>query len=150
MIDIICTVDEKGIKAPNFDKILEWYHSQYRAIYGEDINLDNSTQDGQWIAIQAQAMNACNQAMVTVFNSFSPSKGRGAALSSNVKINGIRRMGATHSICDVTIKGERGTTIINGAIRDKDNKHNWLLPPKVNIPDDGEIIVAATCEDTGS
>lgn len=149
MIDIVCKVDDKGIKAPNFDKILEWYHKQYRAIYGVDINLDNSTQDGQWIAIQAQAINACNQAMVTMFNSFSPSKARGASLSSNVKINGIRRMGATRSVCDVTIVGEFGTTIINGIVRDKDNKHNWLLPEKVIVPKSGSIIVAATCEVPG-
>lgn len=150
MIDIICKVDEQGIHAPNFDKILEWYHKQYRAVYGEDINLDNSTQDGQWVAIQAQAINACNQAMVAVFNSFSPAKAIGEALSSNVKINGISRMGATHSTCDVIVSGDRGTFIENGIVRDKDNKHNWRLPERVSIPEGEEITVMATCEESGT
>ncbi|OUJ06574.1 hypothetical protein HK25_04055, partial [Acetobacter sp. DsW_059] len=85
---------------PTYDAILDWYQTQYRSIYGSDIVLDNSTQDGQWIAIQAQAMNACNQAMITVFNSFSPAKSQGTALSGNVKINGITRSAATNSTCD--------------------------------------------------
>ena len=70
--EIACTVTNTGITAPTYDVILAWYQTRYRAIYGTDIVLDNSTQDGQWIAIQAQAMNVCNQAMITVFNSFSP------------------------------------------------------------------------------
>ena len=53
---ISCMVTDTGITAPTYDVILAWYQSQYRAIYGADVVLDNSTQDGQWIAIQAQAM----------------------------------------------------------------------------------------------
>lgn len=77
--EIACTVSDAGITAPTYDVILAWYQDQYRAVYGSEIVLDNSTQDGQWIAIQAQAMNVCNQAMITVFNSFSPAKAQGVA-----------------------------------------------------------------------
>ena len=147
--EIACTVSDAGITAPTYDVILKWYQDQYRAIYGNDIVLDNSTQDGQWIAIQAQAMNVCNQAMITVFNSFSPAKAQGAALSSNVKINGITREAATNSTCDVVISGDPGTIITNGTVIDTVNRNQWVLPASVTIPDTGSITVTATCSIPG-
>lgn len=146
---IACTVTDAGITAPTYDVILAWYQTQYRAIYGNDIVLDNSTQDGQWIAIQAQAMNVCNQAMIAVFNSFSPAKAQGAALSSNVKINGITRDPATNSTCDVVISGDVGTVITNGTVQDTVNRNTWNLPSTVTIPDGGSITVTATCAVSG-
>ena len=147
--EIACTVTDTGITAPTYDVILEWYQNQYRSIYGSDIVLDNSTQDGQWIAIQAQAMNVCNQAMITVFNSFSPAKAQGAALSSNVKINGITRDAATNSTCDVIVIGDPGTIITNGIVIDTENRNQWVLPTSVTIPDTGSITVTATCSTPG-
>ena len=146
---IACTVTDTGITAPTYDVILAWYLTQYRAIYGADVVLDNSTQDGQWIAIQAQAMNVCNQAMITVFNSFSPAKAQGAALSSNVKINGITRDPATNSTCDVVISGDVGTVITNGTVQDAANRNTWNLPARVSIPEGGSVTVTATCSVSG-
>ena len=146
---IACTVTDTGITAPTYDVILAWYQTQYRAIYGNDVVLDNSTQDGQWIAIQAQAMNVCNQAMITVFNSFSPAKAQGAALSSNVKINGITRDPATNSTCDGVISGDVGTVITNGTVQDTVNRNTWNLPATVTIPEGGSITVTATCAVSG-
>lgn len=148
--EIACTVSDTGITAPTYDVILDWYQDQYRAVYGSDIVLDNSTQDGQWIAIQAQAMNVCNQAMITVFNSFSPSKAQGTALSSNVKINGITRDAATNSTCDVVISGDVGTTITNGTVQDTVNRNTWSLPTSVTIPEEGIITVTSTCTTSGA
>lgn len=147
---ISCMVTDTGITAPTYDVILAWYQSQYRAIYGADVVLDNSTQDGQWIAIQAQAMNVCNQAMITVFNSFSPAKAQGTALSSNVKINGISRDPATNSTCDVVISGDVGTIITNGTVQDTVNRNTWNLPARVTIPQSGSITVTATCSVSGA
>ncbi len=146
---IACTVTDAGITAPTYDVILAWYQTQYRAIYGNDVVLDNSTQDGQWIAIQAQAMNVCNQAMITVFNSFSPVKAQGAALSSNVKINGITRDPATNSTCDVVISGDVGTVITNGTVQDTVNRNTWNLPATVTIPEGGSITVTSRCAVSG-
>ena len=147
---IICNVTDKGITAPTYDVILNWFQEQYRSIYGQDIVLDNSTQDGQWIAIQAQAVNASNQAMIAVFNSFSPAKAQGTALSSNVKINGIKRKDGSNSSCDVIITGVPGTIIQNGLIQDTINNYTWKLPVTVIIPSSGEITVTSICQVPGA
>lgn len=42
----ICTIDEAGIHAPDFPTVLNWLKEQYRAIYGQDVYLENDSQDG--------------------------------------------------------------------------------------------------------
>lgn len=148
--DIACTVDATGIYAPTYSEILEWLQGQFLSIYGADVSLDNSTQDGQWIGIIAQAVNASNQAMIAAFNSFRPSFAQGAGLSSVVKINGISRDGETYSTCDVVISGTVGATITNGSVRDTLYKYLWSLPTTVSIPAGGTITVTATCTTAGA
>ena len=48
-------LDSTGVHIPPLQEVLDWYTQQYKNIYGDDVNLDPDTQDGQWIAIQAQA-----------------------------------------------------------------------------------------------
>lgn len=89
--NIQCKIDEKGITRPDFANILDWLQNTYREIYGDDIVLESSTQDGQWLAILALAIHNCNNMAVSIFNSFSPATAQGVALSNAVKINGITR-----------------------------------------------------------
>ncbi|NHN93453.1 baseplate J/gp47 family protein [Acetobacter sicerae] len=148
--DIACTVDATGIYAPTYSEILEWLQGQFLSIYGADVSLDNSTQDGQWIGIIAQAVNASNQATIAAFNSFRPSFAQGAGLSSVVKINGISRDGETYSTCDVVISGAVGATITNGSVRDTLYKYLWSLPTPISIPTGGTVTVTATCTTAGA
>ncbi|QNT79181.1 baseplate J/gp47 family protein [Entomobacter blattae] len=148
--DIALNVDITGIHAPTFEMVLAWYQSRYREIYGTDIVLDNATKDGQWIAVQARAYYDVVSAAVGVYNAFSPSTAQGVGLSSVVKINGIARAVATRSTCDVTITGDAGVVITNGAIRHNVTNMVWSLPAQVTIPLEGFIVVTATCSEEGA
>ncbi|MBA1879044.1 baseplate J/gp47 family protein, partial [Escherichia coli] len=68
----------------------------------------------------------------------------GAALTSNVKINGISRKGATNSTVDLLLTGAAGTTIINGSVKDSNNVI-WRLPASVVVGVDGTVMATATC-----
>jgi uncharacterized phage protein gp47/JayE len=149
MATLACTIDANGISAPSYTDILAALKSAYQSIYGSDIYIEPDSQDGQLIAVFAQAINDCNQATISVYNSFSPAKGQGAALSSNVKINGLARQVASNSTVDVTIVGVAGSVITSGIVQDS-NKYRWDLPPTVTIPVSGQIIVTATCETSGA
>lgn len=146
---IVPTIDANGITAPNFADILDYLQTQYRGIYGEDVYLGNDSQDGQFLGVIASAINDCNAATVAVYNSFSPASAQGNGLSSNVKINGLRRKSPTNSTVDVRIVGQVGTTIVNGIVADT-NGNQWLLPASVVIPTSGEITVTATAQESGS
>lgn len=71
------TVDENGISVPQYSDILTFMKTQYRAIHGDDAYLESDSQDGQFLAIVAAAINDCNAAAVAIYNSFSPATAQG-------------------------------------------------------------------------
>jgi len=144
------TIDVNGISAPTYAEVLDYLQTQYRAIYGADIYLGNDSQDGQFLAIIASAINDSNAAAVAVYNAFSPATAQGNGLSSNVKINGISRLVASASTVDLLIVGQVGSIITNGIATDQNDTNNWILPATVTIPLAGEITVTATCADVGA
>jgi uncharacterized phage protein gp47/JayE len=146
---LIAQVTEAGISAPTFADVLSQLQEQFRAIYGVDVNLDNDSADGQWVSIIAAAINDANASLISVYNTFSPGTASGAALSSVVKVNGIRRQVASKSTVDLRIVGQAGTTITNGAVTDIDG-NRWILPASVVIPPAGEITVTATAQNDGA
>lgn len=143
------TIDASGISAPTFEDILASLTASYQSIYGSDTYLEPDSQDGQWIAIQAEAINDANQALIAGYFAYSPSTAQGVGLSSVVKINGIKRRVPSYSTVELTIIGQAGTVIDNGIAGD-DHGSQWALPAEVIIPLSGEITVTATCTEVGA
>lgn len=56
MTALIATITDKGVLAPTYSEVLAELQKKFRAIYGQDINLDNDTADGQWLGIVASAL----------------------------------------------------------------------------------------------
>lgn len=146
---IAATITETGVTAPTFSEILATLQAKFREIYGQDVNLDNDSADGEWLAFLAAAYNDCNAAVIAAYNAFSPATATGEGLSSVVKVNGIRRQSASRSTADLRLVGQAGTTITNGAAFDA-NDNRWLLPASVVIPSGGEITVTATANVDGA
>jgi uncharacterized phage protein gp47/JayE len=146
----IAVIDRAGIAIPVYTDILDYFQEQYRAIYGTDIDLDADTQDGQWVAILAQAINDANMTIEQVYHAYSPTYAQGAGLSSVIKINGIRRHIASFSSVVIKAVGVAGTDIGNGIVGDNLNlSSTWQLPPNVIIPPEGEISATATSLTSG-
>jgi uncharacterized phage protein gp47/JayE len=142
-------IDATGFHYADYPTVLAYIQDQYRTIYGQDVYLEADSQDGQWIAVQAQAMYDLMQVMALVYSSFSPITAIGDALSRNVQINGISRRVATYSTADLRIIGTHGTQILNGVAEDSAGI-KWRLPATVTIPSGGEITVTATAETIGA
>lgn len=142
-------IDETGFHYPDYPTILEWLQNKYKDIFGDDIYLESDSQDGQWLAIEAQAMYDSAVVAASTYNSFSPSSAQGVALARNVKINGIRKRVATKSTVDVKVGGTVGTVITNG-IGEDTLKQKWLLPSSVTIGVTGFTTVTATAENEGA
>lgn len=145
----IFTVSENGIQAPSYAEVFEYFQSQAREIFGQDVNIDADTQDGQLIAIFALALSDVNAQAIATYNQFNPNTAVGVGLDSAVKTNGITRHTATNSTVDLVLIGQAGTVITNGVATD-DNENRWLLPEQVVIPVSGEITVTATAEEVGA
>lgn len=142
-------IDSAGYHYPDYPTVLAWLTGKYESVVGTDVVLDPSTQDGQWIAIQAQAFYDVGVAGASVYNSFSPVTAQGAGLARVVKINGIFKQPATASTVDLVIVGVAGTTLTNSIAVDS-FQNQWALPSPTTIPNSGTITVTATCTVQGA
>ncbi|MNB62548.1 hypothetical protein D3C81_47630 [compost metagenome] len=148
-LGLSATVTAQGISAPDYQTILDTITSYFRQIYGSDAYLEPDSKDGQMVALVALAIHDANNTAIQIYNSYSPATAQAAALSSNVKINGITRKVATRSTVDVLLTGTAGTTITNGSVRDQ-NSVVWNLPTSVSIGVDGTVLATATCANSGA
>jgi len=145
----VCVISATGISRPTLATVLAWVVAQFTSIYGDDVSLDSSTMDGQWLGIIASMIDDANGMAVQAYNAFSPSTAQGTGLSSVVKINGIARLVPTYSTAPILVVGVAGTVIIAGLLGDAAN-YTWALPPSVTIPYSGQITVNATCTTAGA
>ncbi|ECE6272130.1 baseplate J/gp47 family protein [Salmonella enterica] len=148
-LGLSATVTAEGISAPDYQTILDTLTSYFQQIYGSDAYLEPDSKDGQMVALVALAIHDANNTAISVYNCFSPVTGYGAALTSNVKINGIARKGATNSTVDLLLTGTAGTTITNGTVKDTNNVI-WRLPASVVIGVDGTVTATAICSKSGA
>jgi uncharacterized phage protein gp47/JayE len=143
------TISATGISAPIFGDILASIQAYFMQIYGSDIVLDNSTQDGQLCGILASIINDCNSAAIAVYNNYSPTTAIGVGLSSIVKTNGIERLIATNSSAPMLLIGQPDLLIYNGAIQDLNN-NIWALPSPTQIGSNGQTTATAVCLTPGA
>ena len=144
----VCQITAAGCVRPTFADCLAYVQGSYRAIYGQDLVLEASTQDGQFMALLANAIHDANGETLAAYNAYSPSTAQGGGLSSVVKINGIRRKSPTYSTCDFLNVGQAFTQITGGVITDAAG-YRWTLPDFV-IPATGQILVTGTCQTIGA
>lgn len=142
-------ISDTGISAPTYAEVLAFLQAKYRSIYGADTYLEADSQDGQFLGVIALAISDANAATIAAYLSFSPGTAQKAALSSNVKINGIARAVPTNSQADLTIVGQAGTVITQGVAEDQAG-NKWALPVTVTIPPEGSIIITAICSTVGA
>lgn len=148
IVDLVY-IDAAGFHTPDYPTVLQYLKDEYKTIYGNDVYLEADSQDGQWVAIQAQAIFDALQVAQATYNSFSPLTAQSDALSRNVKINGIRRLSASYSQVDLLVVGQAGTTINNGQVEDTLGQ-KWNLPATVVVPVLGQITVTATSAEIGA
>lgn len=147
---LAASVTSTGISAPSFATILAGVQALFQNVYGSDIYLGNDSQDGQFCGLLANAINDCNNALISTYNSFSPASAQGTGLSSVVKINGLQRKTQTNSTVPVVLTGSVGYEITNGQISDANSTYTWNLPASVIFPSSGTITVTATCTTAGA
>ena len=141
-------IDDTGINYPDYPTLLAQIQSQLQDIFGNDINLDPDSQDGESTAIITQAIYDTMQIAVMTYNFYSPQFALSDSLDRNVRINGIFRQAGSFSTVNLTLIGTSGTVITNGVVQDSLGQF-WDLPPSVVIPISGTIIVTADSQIMG-
>ena len=140
-------IDEAGLHIPTYNDIKEYLLGEARGIFGQDIYLEPDGQDYQDIILRSDRIHDTFLAIKKIYNNRSPQAAVGGALTSLVKLNGIKPKSATPSTAVATITVEPRTQIINGIIAD-DKGINWTLPTPLVVPDGVGVMTMealATC-----
>lgn len=141
-------IDDAGLHIPTYIDIRDDLIEQFKQIYGQDIYLENDSQDYQMISAFALKTYDTMQMLQIIYNNRSPKTAVGTALDSIVKMNGIARKQASYSTCELTLTGDIGTMIASGICEDEAG-YKWDLPADLTF--ETEIITAvATCETLGA
>lgn len=142
-------IDATGMHIPTYADIRDDLISKMKEIFGNDIYIDEDSQDYQQISIFAKKIFDTNALALLTYNNRTVNTAIGVGLDNLCAIAGIVRKAATYSTVQLTITGAPTTVIASGKASDKDDEHIWNLPDSVVIPESGTITVEATCNDAG-
>lgn len=80
-----------GVQADSYSEIIENLRNDFRRIYGESIELEPNTPDGQIIGIYSQMASDLTELIKNLFASLFPSTAEGVFLDGNLDLIGLKR-----------------------------------------------------------
>jgi len=105
------TFNADGLTVSTLPEITTALNTGLQQIYGNDINLDSNSPDGQLVGIFAQASEDIRELIVEVNNGFDPDLAIGRILDERCAINNIARAGGTFTIQPITLVIDRTITL---------------------------------------
>jgi len=105
------TFNENGLQVATRTELLEALTQAFQTIYGADVNIDQSSPDGQLLNIFAQGGTDIREILMQVYNSFDPDNCSGRILDSRCAINNIFRKGGTFTTVAIDITTDRTVTL---------------------------------------
>ncbi len=100
-------IDQDGLQVKTATQIRADLEQGFRDIYGDDINIDQNSPDGQIIGIVTQMAVDIRELAVQVNNGFNPDRAFGRTLDERVVINNIERNGGNYTITDIDLTVDR-------------------------------------------
>ena len=143
-------IDDTGMHIPTYSQIRDELIDKMKEIFGNDIYIDEDSQDYQQISIFAKKIFDTNALALLTYNNRALNTAIGVGLDNLCSLVGITRKPATYSTVQLVLVGNPSTVITNGQCTDTANEHLWNLPESITIPESGTITVEATCNDAGN
>lgn len=104
-------LDATGLQTATAPELLEELQTAFKAIYGEDVLLDSSTPDGQWLNILVQKGVDVRGLLMQLYNSFNPDNTQGSLLDQRCAINNVFRKAGTFTTVTINVTTDRQLTL---------------------------------------
>lgn len=143
-------IDAEGVHAPTYEDILEYFMTQYRAIFGEDVYLGEETPDYQLLSLVAKSMSDYTALATQAYFERDPQYASGNSLDILCQLSGITRRLPTFSTVVLTLEGIPGTVVAKGSQAIDANGHIWSTDNDAMIDSEGTADVSATCDEPGA
>ena len=150
MSDLNVKITEKGIEAPEVDQIISGLWDMFVGAFGEDLNTDMSTPQGQLVTSLAAIISDANNQLISVINQFDPLYAQGVWQDAIGYIYFMTRKKATHSTAQLKAIGLSGVVISEGFQFLDENGVLWETTKANVIGVSGESIINVKCVDSGT
>lgn len=117
-----------GLETKDIEDLRTELNDGFKAIYGDDINIDPNSQDGQQINIFAQGGVDLRELLQQVNANFDPDEAQGRVLDQRVAINAITRNGGTYTFTPVEITTDTALNLVG-----LDDQSDELEPTVSNL-----------------
>ena len=142
-------IDANGFKAESFTEILTRLSNGLKNIYGQDINLDQDSPDGQQLGIQANIISDFQDLALYIYNSMDPDLADGASFDKLLKLLARTRLPSSRSTVDIEMVLNKTVSIpASYTIKDLNNQ-NWIIGTAQTL-DAGTHLVSFYSEDWGN
>lgn len=82
------SITSAGISAQTLPEIIDELSLAFQSVYGESINIDQNSPDGQIIGVISKLDADMQEQIVALYNSFDPDTAVGQALHKIIKLSG--------------------------------------------------------------
>ena len=145
-----------GIEQPSASSIREELEQMFVSIWGNKINLDASSKQGQLITSLTTIILEKNASIAKAVQSFNPKTAENDSESGMYwqdaigNIYGMERIGATYTTVLCNVSGRVGTVIPSSAQAISTNGDIFKITQSVTIPSNGQISVYFTAVESGA
>ncbi|CNI84048.1 baseplate J/gp47 family protein [Yersinia enterocolitica] len=126
--------NNNGLEIDTFRDLFQTLSDAYKDIYGQDINLDQESPDGQRVAIEAQARTDIEASLQWLYSQMDPDFNTGDMQQIIAKLHGLYLRPGSRSQRDLNVTTDRPVFLYSGyKIRDQSNQV-WFVRQNVTIP----------------
>ncbi|SIP74137.1 conserved hypothetical protein [Xenorhabdus innexi] len=144
-------ITDTGIVIEQLSAIHQRLEDGFRRIYGEDINLDADSPDGQIIGLFSQELANINQVIAFIAQMLDPYHATGSWLEQRAMYAGLVRRGAEFSYLNaVIITGQAGITIPAGTVLTDENRIRWVTLTETTLNHNGSAQVQLQSQELGA
>lgn len=123
-----------GLTIDTLSELLTDLETEYKSIYGYDIDLSSNTPDGQRVGIEAKSRQDLQQEILNLYNNLDPDFAQGVFLNMLCKYSGISRIAGTQSSVLVDITASQSVTLPADYTLIDTNDNIWQIETSQTIP----------------
>jgi len=127
------TINENGLLIDEFSTIYNSLADKFKLIYGQDINLEQNSPDGQLLGIITNEIYDLQTLILHIYNSFDPDLAQGVELNKLLKLIAQTRRASTKSIVDITIVANANVTLPADYTIIDENKQEWIINAETTL-----------------
>lgn len=127
------TIDENGLLIDEFSTIYNRLADKFRLIYGQDIQLDQNSADGQLLGIITNEIYDLQTLILHIYNSFDPDLAQGQELNKLLKLIAQTRKASTKSVVDIEMVINSTVTLPSDYTIIDENKQEWIINAETTL-----------------